>query len=152
MLPFDRLVLNISVDSTFFVSSGIALAAGGPGSLLIAEILVTTVTYCAMESLSEINLFIPSASFITATHRFIDPAWSFAVGWIYVIHSLLVIPFALASAARLLSVYLLPWDITTWVGILLIPVLAILLIKTKTLAQLAANIALAKVLGLLGFM
>jgi amino acid transporter len=147
----DSQAADTFLDNSFFVFSGMALAAGGPASLLISEVLAVIVTYCATESLSEMNCYQPSGSFITFTHLYLDPAWSFAVGWIYAIRSMISIPFALAATATLLNAYLPSLGTTAWVGILLIPVLAIIFAQSKAMAQLAAVTGLIKTLGLLGF-
>lgn len=139
------------LDNSFFVFSGMALAAGGPASLLISEVLAQIVTYCATESLSEMNSFQPAGSFINFTYLYLDPAWSFAVGWIYAIRSMISISFAVASTARLLNVYLPSLGISTWVGILLSCILVFMFVQTKIMAQLAAIAGVTKALGLLGF-
>ncbi len=64
-----------------FVGSGKALAAGGPGSLLIAFALISVNIYCTVYSLGEMSCLFPIAgSFSAFATRFLDPAWGFAMG------------------------------------------------------------------------
>lgn len=139
------------IDNSFFVFTGMALAAGGPASLLISEVLAIIVNHCAMESLSEMNCYQQSGSFITFTHLYLDPAWSFAVGWIYAIRSMISISFAVAATARLLNLYLPLLGITVWVGVVLFLIVVLTFTQTKLLAQLAAIADAIKVSGFLGF-
>lgn len=128
-----------------------ALAAGGPASLIVSEVLAIIVAYFATESLSEMNSFQPSGSFINFTYLYLDPAWSFAVGWIYTIRSMISISFAVASTGSLLNVYLPSVGTSAWVGILLSLTFVSMFAQTKRIAQLAAIAGVFKVLGFLGF-
>lgn len=65
-----------------FVGSGTALAAGGPGSLLIAYGLISAMLYFTVHALGELAVMYPIAgSFSAFATRFLDPAWGFAMGW-----------------------------------------------------------------------
>lgn len=65
-----------------FVTSGRALATGGPASLLICFSLIGIMLYCTVHALGEMAVLFPVAgSFSAFSTRFLDPAWGFAMGW-----------------------------------------------------------------------
>lgn len=65
-----------------FVSSGVALATGGPAALLIAFGLIGIMLFCTVQALGEMAVLFPVAgSFSAYSTRFLDPAWGFAMGW-----------------------------------------------------------------------
>ena len=71
-----------SVGTGLFVASGRALEAGGPGSVLIAFLIVGLMLYCTVQALGELAVMYPVAgSFSSWATRFIDPSWGFAMGW-----------------------------------------------------------------------
>jgi amino acid permease len=77
-----ELMANVIIGTGLFVGSGKALAAGGPGSLLVAFSIVGLMLYCTVYSLGEMSCMFPIAgSFMAFSTRFLDPAWGFAMGW-----------------------------------------------------------------------
>jgi len=77
-----RNAANISAGTGLFVSSGGALAVGGPGALLVAFALIGAMLFCTIQALGEMAVLFPVAgSFSAYSTRFLDPAWGFAMGW-----------------------------------------------------------------------
>ena len=67
------------------MSSGGALANGGPASLLICFGIIGIMMFNVVYALGELAMMYPiSGGFYTYSTRFIDPAWGFAMGWNYV--------------------------------------------------------------------
>src|SRR5271156_6692564 len=57
---------------------------GGPASLLIAFALIGMMLYCTVQALGEMAVLFPVAgSFSAYSTRFLDPAWGFAMGWVW---------------------------------------------------------------------
>ncbi|CAG7924725.1 unnamed protein product [Penicillium olsonii] len=66
------------------VSSGNALAEGGPAGALISFSLVGIIVFFVMQSLGEMATLIPvTGSFTEYAERFIDDSLAFALGWAY---------------------------------------------------------------------
>lgn len=150
ILQLNRRKTNGLIDSSLFLSCGKALAAGGPGSLLLTESLSCIMLFCAVGSLSEMTLYQPSGSFIAFAFRYTDPAWAFAVGWMYIFHSFLMIPLGIIGAAKMVKSFLPSFNMAMWIGIFLLPIFGALIVETKRLAQLMALITIAKILILSG--
>ncbi|KAK6333287.1 hypothetical protein TWF718_011106 [Orbilia javanica] len=80
----QMLNLTSGIGMGLFVTSGRQLAIGGPGSLLINNILMTIVLYFVSCAMCELSMRYPvSGSFIRYASRFIHPAHGFALGYIY---------------------------------------------------------------------
>ncbi|RMZ84013.1 hypothetical protein DV737_g1400, partial [Chaetothyriales sp. CBS 132003] len=68
------------------VGTGGALAEGGPASLIIGFGLIGLIAFSIMQSLGEITTLYPSGgAFVKLGERFVDKAFSVAVGWNYFI-------------------------------------------------------------------
>ena len=78
----QMIAIGGSIGTGLFVGSGSALATGGPGSLIIAFVLIGIMLYCTVHALGEMAVLFPvSGSFSAYSTRFLDPAWGFAMGW-----------------------------------------------------------------------
>lgn len=98
------LAISGSVGAGLFVGSGQALAAGGPGNLVVAFALVGAMVGSTMASLGEMATSYPVAgAFYDYTVRFVGPQVGFAMGWNFVFSWLIVLPFELASISAQLT-------------------------------------------------
>ncbi|KIX95189.1 uncharacterized protein Z520_09105 [Fonsecaea multimorphosa CBS 102226] len=87
-----------SIGTAIFISIGNALAAGGPGSLLIAYTLYTLVLICINNCAAEMTIQHPvSGGFIRLAGKWVDDALGFMVGWNFFIYEALLIPFEITA-------------------------------------------------------
>jgi amino acid transporter len=78
----QMIAISGSIGTGLFVASGKALSQGGPGSVLLAYLLVGIMLYCTVQALGELAVVFPVAgSFSAFSTRFLDPSWGFAMGW-----------------------------------------------------------------------
>jgi amino acid transporter len=136
-----------------FIGSGQALATGGPGSLLIAFIIIGIVLYCTVQALGEMAVTFPIAgSFSAFDTRFIDPAWGFASGWNYAMQWLFVMPLEVMSA----SITLEYWgsQIPGWasVSIFLLIIITVNMSGVKLYGEFEFTLSIMKVCAVIGFM
>lgn len=124
----QMIAIGGAIGTGLFVSSGSALASGGPASLIIAFGLIGIMIYCTIHALGELAVLFPIAgSFSIYSSRFIDPAWGFAMGWNYALGWLVAIPLEIVSASLTLSY----WDgakginAAAWVSIFLVIIVTI---------------------------
>jgi amino acid transporter len=70
------------VGSGLFIATGKALAAGGPGTMFIAYLIVCTGVWANLQSLGEMTIAFPvSGNFIDYAGRWVDPALAFGAGF-----------------------------------------------------------------------
>lgn len=87
-----------SIGTAIFISIGSALAAGGPGSLLIAYTFYTMVLVCINNCIAEMIVQHPvSGGFIRLAGKWVDDALGFMVGWNFFIYEALLIPFEITA-------------------------------------------------------
>ncbi|KAK3934015.1 amino acid transporter [Diplogelasinospora grovesii] len=80
----QMIAIGGTIGTGLFLSTGKSLATGGPGSVLIAYLVVGCIVFVTMLSLGEMAAFIPVAgSFCTFAGRFVDDAFGFALTWNY---------------------------------------------------------------------
>ncbi|KAF7910876.1 uncharacterized protein EAF01_002385 [Botrytis porri] len=148
----QMLAIGGSIGTGLFVSSGAALATGGPGSLLIAYLLMGGMLFCTVQALGEMAVTFPVAgSFSTFATRFIDPAWGFATGWNYAIQCLIIMPVEIIAAAITLEFW--STSIPTWasITIFLLAVIFISLCGIKTFGEAEYAFSILKVTAIIGF-
>lgn len=86
------------------VGSGGALSSGGPAALLIGFGVIGIVAFSIMQSLGEMTTLYPSGGAFTGlADRFVDPAFSVAVGWNYFIIWFAVWPTSTTPSRAFLS-------------------------------------------------
>ena len=73
--------LGSNIGSGLFIGTGAALAAGGPGNMVIAYLLVCSCVWAVLQSLSEMTIAFPtSGNYIDYADRWVDPALAFGAG------------------------------------------------------------------------
>ncbi|ODV61197.1 uncharacterized protein ASCRUDRAFT_75908 [Ascoidea rubescens DSM 1968] len=87
-----------SIGSALFISIGIALVRGGPGSLFLSFFLWSAVFLLVIASCGEMVSYLPVDSpFITIAGRVIDPAFEAAVGYNFYIMEAIYIPYEITA-------------------------------------------------------
>ncbi|KAI9105897.1 amino acid permease/ SLC12A domain-containing protein [Phlyctochytrium arcticum] len=80
----QMIAIGGTIGTGLFVGSGATIALAGPVGALIAFSIVGTMVFFVTSSLGEMATLLPvSGSFATYAGRFVDPAFSFTLGWNY---------------------------------------------------------------------
>lgn len=92
------------IGTGLFFGIGSDLENGGPAGLLLGYLIMASLLYSVMTSLGEmISQFpIPGGQFALAG-RFVSPELGFALGWIYWLNFIIVVPAELSAASVLIS-------------------------------------------------
>ncbi|OJT12498.1 Lysine-specific permease [Trametes pubescens] len=104
----DRHIAMISIGGVIgtglFVGTATALREGGPVGMLLAYMVVGSLCYTVMISLGEMAAFLPiPGGHLTFAERFVDPAWSFAVGWLYCYNWIIILPAEISAASVVIN-------------------------------------------------
>lgn len=92
------LAIGGSVGTALFVSIGNGLAAGGPGSLVIAYTIYSLILACINNCIAEMTVLQPvSGGFIRLAGKWVDDALGFMVGWNFFFYEALLIPFEITA-------------------------------------------------------
>jgi amino acid transporter len=93
-----------AVGTGLFISIGQGLAHGGPGSLLIAFITMSSILSLVNNSLAEMTILMPvSGGFVRLAGHWVDEALGFTAGWNFFLYEALLIPFEITALNIVLS-------------------------------------------------
>ncbi|GAA5847186.1 hypothetical protein JCM9279_006129 [Rhodotorula babjevae] len=92
------------IGTGLFIGTGSAYAKAGPAGLLLAYLVVGSILWCVMQSISELGTLIPTAgSFPHWASRFIDPSVGFSLALSYGYCYTIAIASEVSAAAVLVS-------------------------------------------------
>ncbi|RDX55928.1 amino acid permease [Lentinus brumalis] len=114
------------IGTGLFLGTASSLAAGGPIGLLLGYIVVGTVCYSVMISLGEMVAYLPlPGGHIRLAERFVDPAFSFTMGWNYWYNWTIILPAELSAAAVLINFWNKSVNNAAWISMCLVVVVTI---------------------------
>jgi len=115
------------IGTGLFLSSANALRFGGPVGLLLGYAAVGTITYSVMVSLGEMISYLPiPGGHVTLAKRFVDPAFSFTMGWNYWYNWTIVLPAEISAAAILIDFWNKDTNLNAvWITIVMLVVIGI---------------------------
>ncbi|KAH8929967.1 amino acid permease [Atractiella rhizophila] len=140
------------IGTGLFLGSGGALSHGGPLGLLLGYSIMGTICFSVMVALGEMVSHLPIAGgHITLATRFVDPAWSFTMGWNYWYNWTIVLPAEISAAAVLIHY----WNDNSnldpaWISIFLVVVWAINLGGARAYGEMEFWFASIKVITIVG--
>ena len=121
----EFIVLGGTIGSAIFIASGYSIATSGPTGAILGYVCTALFLYVVMSVLGEMATLIPiSGSFNEYGTRFVDPAFGFAMGWMYLVAWISTLAAELAASVMLVHFWL-P-DMPSW--IILIVFLSMLLL------------------------
>ncbi|KAK6431686.1 hypothetical protein LTR95_012152 [Oleoguttula sp. CCFEE 5521] len=150
----QMIAIGGAIGAGFFVGSGGALTTGGPGSLVIAFIIIGLMLLLTMQALAELAVMYPvNGAFYSYAVRFIDPSWGFATGWDYAIQWLTVLPFEITAAALTIKFWPRGAEINVgvWVTIFLVALCTIQVFGVRGYGEVEFVLAIIKLTATVGF-
>lgn len=148
------IALGGSIGTGLFIGSGFNLYTGGPGSLMVAYIIVAVMMITTIFGLGEMAAALPvEGSFTTYSIRFIDPSWGFSMGWVYFLQWLVTFPLEATAATMIISF----WDKDevvprgVWIAIYFVVMVTINLFGVRGYGEYEFFATMIKVLGCIGF-
>lgn len=114
------------IGTGLFLGTAGALRNGGPIGLLLGYSIVGSVCLAVMISLGEMIAYLPIAGgHISLASRFVNPAFSFTMGWNYYYNWIIVLPAELSAAAVLINYWNKEVNNAVWITMCLIVVVII---------------------------
>ncbi|KAL1393049.1 dicarboxylic amino acid permease [Phyllosticta capitalensis] len=135
-----RHVQMMSVAGAFgtglIISSGTGLMRGGPGSLLIAYVIMGFTVFSVMTALAEMATFATSdRGFPGYATRFADPALGFATGYNYFLKYIVVLANNLTASGIILQYWLPHLNVGIWITVFAPPVILINLFHVRVFGE-----------------
>jgi amino acid transporter len=114
------------IGTGLFLGTASSLANGGPVGLLLGYIIMGTIVYSVMISMGEMIAYLPiPGGHIALAERFVDPSFSFAVGWNYWFVWAIVLPAELSAAAVLIGLWDDKTNAAVWITVCMVVVIGI---------------------------
>jgi len=114
------------IGTGLFLGTAGALQNGGPVGLLLGYGVVGTICYSVMISLGEMIAYLPiPGGHIKLAERFVNPAFSFTMGWNYWYNWVIILPAELSAAAVLIDYWNPGVSNAVWITICLVVVVVI---------------------------
>ncbi|RSM17102.1 hypothetical protein CDV31_003995 [Fusarium ambrosium] len=115
-----------SIGTGLIIGSGQALAAGGPGSILIAYCILGTCVYTVMTAFAEMAIFAPmNKGFSGYATRFVDPALGFATGWNYFFKYSVLLANNLTATSLIIKYWREDINVGVWIAVFGVFVMAL---------------------------
>ncbi|KAI0075661.1 amino acid permease [Panus rudis PR-1116 ss-1] len=141
------------IGTGLFLGTASGLQTGGPVGLLLAYITVGSVCIAVMVTLGEMCSLLPiPGGHISLAERFVDPAWSFALGWNYWYNWTIILPAELSAAAVLVNYWNTSVNNAVWISIFLVVVVAINLLGAGAYGEAEFVFASIKVVTIIGLL
>lgn len=103
----QMIAIGGSIGSGLFIGSGGSFATGGPAGVLIGFGVMGVMIFFTMQAAGELAVRFPqNGSFLAYITRFVDPSWSLAICWNYLLGWLCTFPLEIISTAITLGY----WD------------------------------------------
>lgn len=139
------------IGTGLFLGTATSLKNGGPVGLLLGYAVVGSICYSVMISLGEMVAFLPiPGGHIKLAERFIDPAFSFAMGWNYWYNWVIVLPAELSAASILIGYWNRGINPAAWIALTLVVTIAINLCGARVYGEAEFWFASIKVITIAG--
>lgn len=139
------------IGTGLFLGTATALRNGGPLGLLMGYIAVGSICFSVMISLGEMTAYLPIAGgHIKLAERFVDPAFSFAMGWNYWYNWVIVLPAELSAAAVLINYWNTSINNAVWIIMCLVVTVAINMLGARAYGEAEFVFASIKVITITG--
>ncbi|ELU37892.1 amino acid permease [Rhizoctonia solani AG-1 IA] len=140
------------IGTGLFLGTAGSLSSGGPIGLLLGYMVVGSICYSVMISLGEMIAYLPiPGGHIKLAERFVDPAFSFTMGWNYWYNWTIILPAELAAAAVLINYWMKERiNDALWISICLIVVVVINMLGAGVYGECEFIFASIKVITITG--
>lgn len=141
-----------SIGTGLFLASGASIYAAGPGGALIAYAVIGVMVYLLMTSLGEMGTYMPvTGSFSTYATKFVDPAFGFAIGWIYWFSWAVTLALEISAGAILMKYWLPDTPSFIWSALFLGLIFGLNFLSVKKYGEAEYWFSMIKVLTIIAF-
>lgn len=146
------LAVGGAIGTGLFVNSGASLNTGGPASLIVAWVIVSTCLFTIVNALGELAAVFPVVGgFNVYITRFVEPSFGFAVNINYLAQWAVLLPLELVAA----SITIRYWNNTinsdAWVAIFYTAIFLANMLDVKSFGETEFVLSMIKILAIIGF-
>ncbi|CCH59592.1 hypothetical protein TBLA_0B07760 [Henningerozyma blattae CBS 6284] len=146
------LAVGGAIGTGLFVNSGSSLNTGGPASLVIGWVIVSTALFTVINSLGELAAAFPVVGgFSVYMDKFVDPSFAFAVNLNYLLQWLVLLPLELVAASITIRYWNSSINSDAWVSIFYVAIGLANMLDVKSFGETEFVLSLVKILAIIGF-
>ncbi|CAG8213882.1 unnamed protein product [Penicillium nalgiovense] len=143
-----------TVGTGLFITTGKALATGGPAFLVGSYVFASILVYFILTGVTEMATFLPvrGGSMSRYGGRFVSKSLGFAMGWLYVYSFAILVPFELTACAILIDFWQPGINSAVWITILLVLLVILNVLPVRFYGEaefIFTGVKLATIIGLL---
>lgn len=139
------------IGTGLFLGTATALRNGGPLGLLLGFMTVGSICWTVMLSLGEMVAYLPIAGgHIKLAERFVNPAFSFTMGWNYWYNWVIILPAELSAASVLIGFWDQKTNPAVWISVCLVVVVFINMLGSGAYGEAEFIFASIKVITIVG--
>ncbi|UPK95414.1 hypothetical protein LCI18_006349 [Fusarium solani-melongenae] len=136
-----------AIGTGLVIGSGSALSRGGPGSLLIAYMVIGLTVFFVMTALGEMATFLPmNKGFGGYATRMVDPAFGFATGWNYFLKYIVATPTNLTATGLILQYWRPDLNVAIWITVFGVLIITVNVLHVNSFGETEFWLGLCKVL------
>ncbi|PVZ97038.1 hypothetical protein BB558_007029 [Smittium angustum] len=141
-----------TIGTGLFVASGQTLSNAGPGGSLASYVVSGLMVYFVMTSLSEMVTYMPVVgSFNSFADRFVDPAFGFALAWMYWFNWVVTTATDMVSAGIIMRFWFPKIGFAVWSLIFMVLIFGVNLMGAREYGEIEFWLALIKIFAVLVF-
>ncbi|KAK5190169.1 hypothetical protein LTR96_008155 [Exophiala xenobiotica] len=142
-----------AIGTGLLIATGPALEHGGPGSLLIAFILVGSVCLNVLAAYGEMATALPmDRAFAGYATRFVDPAYGFATGFNYFCKYSVLLANNLTASGLIMQYWLPNVNVGVWVASFGVPIILLNLLPVRVFGEIEFYASIIKTMVVVGLM
>lgn len=146
------LAVGGAIGTGLFVNSGSSLNTGGPASLIIAWVIVSTCLFTVVNSLGELASAYPVVGgFNVYITRFVDPSFGFAINLNYLAQWLVLLPLELVACSITIRYWNDKINSDAWVAIFYVAIAMANMLDVKSYGETEFVLSMVKILAIVGF-
>ncbi|SCU79152.1 LAMI_0A07558g1_1 [Lachancea mirantina] len=146
------LAVGGAIGTGLFVNSGSALTTGGPASLVIDWVIISTCLFTIVNALGELSSTFPVVGgFNVYNSRFVEPSFGFAVNVNYLAQWAVLLPLELVAASITIRYWNSSINSDAWVAIFYTAIFLANLLDVKSFGETEFVLSMVKILAILGF-
>ncbi|EOR01732.1 hypothetical protein E3P89_03626 [Wallemia ichthyophaga] len=130
-----------SIGTGLFISTGGALANGGPVSMIIGWLIMSVTLFCVVNAIGELAILYPAeGGFYAMANRFIDENVGYAMGMLYALQWVVVLPLELTAIAQTIqywdgNIFDIYTSNAVWISVFFVVVIVINIFGNKAYAE-----------------
>ncbi|KAL4734834.1 amino acid permease/ SLC12A domain-containing protein [Aspergillus similis] len=115
------MALGGTIGTGLFVGSGQALNIGGPLSLFLGYVFISTLVYCIVTGIAEVGAYLPVHGGTMSYHgfRYVSRSLGFAMGYLYWYSLGILVPYEIVAASLVIDYWPNGVPLAAWITIML---------------------------------